>query len=685
MVSAKFDPTLYTDPAQYEERPLHDRKAWLDLSPAENSKTHAEFIRDIIAIANTARRAGDTGYLIFGIDDDGEICGVTETLKDIPSGSKHPKRWEKLRKMLKDWMVDLIEPRLENWELEHTDNLQGKPVFYVKIEPSLLPKAYRVASDWPKTHPLLRKEESWVRIGESKHLVDPDSPPYCYTYDQVPYILPSTWSGYFTALVDFTAAFPEAYQDLYATNGKLLDETVQEFLDSHRRVLVIEGEAGGGKTEFMKRWVYEQAQAMKDAAQTMVSSNEYDWTPALIPVYFSLRAQSFRSVRAFANALIDHCHRLSPLWKDHRPKLVEKLFENTKFRWILCLDGLDEIWSDGARRNFVGLLSRFSNRYPHIKIVLTTRPPISQTLVEHPELWAMAVQVRPFFMEQIENYVATRLNQHNLGHYIDFVLETIRNERDFQTLCGTPLFLSTALETLAGLPTQASEGIGIPLSAQEVPISPTPLNEDAPLQKLPSAEPDELLLDRPVSDDAPAKTEDEQDDPANDKDDYQREPLPLALRKIYEHLWRRERNRRGEQRLSDPLWPRMGKLALKMDGRCMEYEWDAANRTIRSQRDLNWLLNLGILRSRRMGWIAFGTQLTQVYFAAEYLRTRNRSPLWEHCTPTFKERVHQLLAELHPNSPFLETEVYDGKHPQIRPGNHHHRPRRGRSVGAVGR
>ena len=63
--SRNFRPDLFTDPREYEEVPLRDRKR--DVGNSKHNEKKAEFIRDVIALANTARLFGQPAYLLYGL------------------------------------------------------------------------------------------------------------------------------------------------------------------------------------------------------------------------------------------------------------------------------------------------------------------------------------------------------------------------------------------------------------------------------------------------------------------------------------------------------------------------------------------------------------------------------------------------------------------------------------------
>ena len=88
-----FRDELFQDPEEYEEIPLRDRKAdFPNLlkrgGGQERQEKTAEFIRDVISLANAARLWGAPAYLLFGIDDSGAVVGIHEHLKVYSTSDK---------------------------------------------------------------------------------------------------------------------------------------------------------------------------------------------------------------------------------------------------------------------------------------------------------------------------------------------------------------------------------------------------------------------------------------------------------------------------------------------------------------------------------------------------------------------------------------------------------------------
>lgn len=77
----EFDPRRFENLRQawqFREGPLRDLKAELPViaGPGRNLKSLRDFIKDMIALANTARRRDEPAYIFYGVKDDSEIVGI---------------------------------------------------------------------------------------------------------------------------------------------------------------------------------------------------------------------------------------------------------------------------------------------------------------------------------------------------------------------------------------------------------------------------------------------------------------------------------------------------------------------------------------------------------------------------------------------------------------------------------
>jgi hypothetical protein len=138
---ADFRCELFEDPEEYEETLLRDRKSdfpVLNRKCAEPGK-RAEFVRDVIALANTARMTGRPAYLLFGIDNHGKVVGIEQYLEQY-GGHR-----EKARQQMKDLFLAHIEPKILGWELKYGE-CQQKLVAYLLIPPQVTERPFCIKS-----------------------------------------------------------------------------------------------------------------------------------------------------------------------------------------------------------------------------------------------------------------------------------------------------------------------------------------------------------------------------------------------------------------------------------------------------------------------------------------------------------------------------------------------------------
>ncbi|MGC9084354.1 MAG: hypothetical protein ACP5ME_14410, partial [Anaerolineae bacterium] len=79
MSSQFFRSELFTEPREYEETPLRDRKQ--KFPNLDHDEEKAEFLRDVIAMANTARSWGKPAYLLFGLNNQGNLSDIWDDLQ----------------------------------------------------------------------------------------------------------------------------------------------------------------------------------------------------------------------------------------------------------------------------------------------------------------------------------------------------------------------------------------------------------------------------------------------------------------------------------------------------------------------------------------------------------------------------------------------------------------------------
>jgi hypothetical protein len=411
-----FNFKLFTQPDQYEETLLRDRKALVEYWRDDK---RAELVRDVIALANTARMLGEPAYLILGVQDraDGtpyDICGIGEMFeRQIQQGKTQEQAYETIRHEMADIIQRYIRPPLSP-DIKF-DRFNEKVIGYILIRP-LTTRPFQVFREFRSGgETYLRPEQCWLRFGESKHDVRveelaPDTDKLRYCYAEVPYVLPSIWQRYFEQvqrdMLKLTTDAPEesAYQELRNDKGVPISNIVDDFLTKNDdRWLILQGAAGCGKSLFLQRLVNSLAQNGEQEMRDAQRLEQFIPPGGFIPIYYRLRELTAKARTDSAHFTKILCDLLAPLWQDshngRRPSQPERLFENPRLRWLIVLDGLDEIGAHERRREFLKVLKEFMQTYPRLHVILSTRPGLPLQ-----DEQAKPVEIAPLDEKQVEDF-----------------------------------------------------------------------------------------------------------------------------------------------------------------------------------------------------------------------------------------------------------------------------------------
>ncbi|HOT92913.1 MAG TPA: putative DNA binding domain-containing protein [Anaerolineae bacterium] len=619
-MAGKFRSELFTEPTEYEEEPLRDRKSRIPDLRRDDEK--AEFIRDVIALANTARMFGQPAYLLYGLKDNVDegypVCGLGDLL--APYGASNTqKAWEELKRSVEQAIAEYIQPQVQ-WELAH-GQVNGQDVAYLRIDPLTPSSVFCTAR---KIRHKFNSGVSWIRFGESKREIcrqdiAPDDDRYRYAYSSVPLVLPRIWKRYFEGILNdrksaenlSAAQDIRGYQDLYTTDGRLLQKVVEEFLNDEGTLLIIEGAAGSGKSAFVQRRVAAWAEAQLQIVEIKIEREEFT-PPAAgwIPVYHRLRNEPVRTNYCLAPRLLDAVNKKSGggFWESKkRPERVDELFCKPELHWVICLDGLDEIRTQQGQSIFLETLRDFLETYPHVKVILTTRP---DTGVGTLKGIGEQVTIAPFRDEQIELYFQNWAESEEYEQFIG----VLRSNSELWEMCRTPTYLEAACHRLTGNPMMPLEPIVAQSEEVTIPQIPDDDQTGEPLTEVPKADEEVLRINEPL-------TYQEQQAELPPEEDFIR-PLGIGevLYAMYDYLWRRELGRHSSVRQGDAdlWWEKTGLLAIKMDGSQPSVRISDAQRELKAN-GLRYVLSLGILK-RVSNLLRFNTELTKTYFAAAWLR-----------------------------------------------------------------
>ncbi len=653
-MTTRFRTELFTETTEYEEEPLRDRKSQIPNLRRDDKK--AEFVRDVIALANTARMFGRPAYLLYGLENDVDerypICGLGDSLAHYGMTGTHD-AWESLKQSIERAIAEYIQPQVQ-WELVH-NQVNGQQVAYLRIDPLTPPSVFCTAKNIQHE---FDKSKSWIRFGESKRSIcrqdiSPDDDRYRYAYSAVPYVLPRIWKRYFESILSdrnpaenlVTAQDIKGYQDLYVIDGQLLQKIVDEFLNGNETLLIIEGAAGSGKSAYIQRWVAEQAEAQLQAVEVKIEGEEF--TPPTtggIPVYHRLRNEPVRANYCLGTRLLDAVNKKSGgvFWQGrNRPSQVQELLHKPELHWVICLDGLDEIRTQQGQEIFLECLRDFLETYSSVKVILTTRPDAGVGTLRG---IGEQITIAAFSDEQVTLYLQNWAESEEFDEFVAI----LRSDPELWELCKTPAFLEAACKRLSGKQTTSLEPILVPEPQSEVIYQPSSDNAVTETSiEVPKADERELVLNDSITDTKDEKTE------------ITEEEAPRSLRigevlyEMYAYLWQREYGRCAGFRPDKAAswWEKIGLVAIKMDGGQLAIRTTGAQRELGSA-GLHHILSLGILK-RTNTLICFNTELTKAYFAAAWLgdclETNDMSKarrLLTWATADFCYRVRDLLEPL---------------------------------------
>ncbi len=609
---------------------------------AGDVRAKAKLVQAIIALANTAAIYHHYAYLLLGIGNDGNITGLVNELTpfgltlpftgEIPNNVK-----EDVRSKLKEIILTYISP-VPKWSIHFgvaPDKAEGEdvPVAQLCIEPHVGKAPYHAIK--PVGNLVKRGECLW-RYGESSHHIDfPQlSEGEWRELIKIPHISPSEWQNYFERLLR-EPILREAYEikpliKLNITTGDPLQGVFDAFLDDPDwQLLVLEGVAGGGKSIFAKRAVFELAEKGKKNMEEVRRRRVFLPPPGWTPIYFPLMQRHIHSVENFTTQLLDELNGVAKFWGSDRPEKPEALFEWQKekpsqnMKWIVFLDGLDELLNEDEQRTFLEVMRHSLNRFPHLKLALFSRPfVVRNSWREWPRTKAFSLS--ELTEQQVRKHIEDKILASDIPEkYIDSLADEIENffrsHNDLWRLCSTPYYLEAAIQSLSlgniSLPDDAIPEINLDTSVKSIPETEiVEKQESAAEAKAITA--DELILESPID------SEEIQKEPELQDEDDVLIPLRLSdiLERIYQSLWTREAKRHRISPDQNEEWQEQtSRFASKRCGKPPRFLRKTALQMLTAKKLFLWLLSVGILKANTHGTYSFYTELTRIYFTAKWI------------------------------------------------------------------
>jgi hypothetical protein len=409
--SSGFKPELFT-PYQVESPRIDFKKTIYQFTSdepdgkkckEEKEKKKFEFIKDIIAFSNVAWRIGKPCFILFGIEDKrGKIYDVGDQVPHgkppgwwkSPEITVHQKITDGISKPYKDIIEAWVGPQTPDFSIEF-GYVEDKFVSYIEIKrDQSASKPYRLKKQYKKAG-INRLGDVFIRKNSSSVLLTPDEAEKLerLKYTEVEYIQENEWQKLLKKhrSGDFKKASETPFKaKLKSDKNQTVETAVLENIEKGCKTTFIIGEAGTGKSVTLYSIAHQLVERHnlsrvthnkfyghggeedEELAPNYLIKNiveDLESTPLHpIPVFMSLR-KGFADIYIFERALLN---QIKVYLEREEFKSFKSIYKIPGIRWVLLLDGLDEIRN---REQFGSHLKGWIDDLPdNVQIVLTTRP-----------------------------------------------------------------------------------------------------------------------------------------------------------------------------------------------------------------------------------------------------------------------------------------------------------------------
>jgi hypothetical protein len=430
-----------------------------ELSRLTDDKEKFEFAKDLIAFGNVARRTGEPCWIFFGVAEK-EGRAIYDVSNQYP-GKKKPEYWdnpqvsihdklnngvtEVIRQIMRDW----IEPDIPDFYLEYGE-VNQKFVSYLEIRPTPSSQPYALRHRFVKGNTCYEKGSVFIRKNSSTVLLALSEVPYLLQESQAAYLDRMDWrqivtnykSGNFEECYSLAPNFQPKVKD---QPGDALNAVIQG-IDAGKRIILIRGEAGEGKTVLLHRVAYLLAGRHDSEFPTQQLSYGYNPEKAgesetvnhiqeeievvplnkKVPIFMTLRT-AFDSKEDFEQLLVQEITKI--ISKRQIDKL-NRLFKIPGSQWVILLDGVDEIRN---REDAGAKLGEWIRLLPsNVQVVITSRPyAVDKTLAD------LVIDLMPLSDEDVLFLLrgnVFKADPENAEDKFDQINEFIRLHPDFPSL-----------------------------------------------------------------------------------------------------------------------------------------------------------------------------------------------------------------------------------------------------------
>lgn len=415
MKLSTFSSTFFKHLIEYQEHKYIDYKAYL--YEINDDKKKAEFLKDIIAFANRARKDHKPCFIVFGYNENNikdPICDLRQ-----PSNANYLD-WETFRNCIPDSLeseIDYIKSRLLsviNDSIQPIPDLQilfgdylNKIVGYIAFDANQNRDfIYELKIDVNKN----KKGTAAFRIDNQCRWLEKEFDKSTLSSKWYPYIYPEQWSKYFEKYINSNFFDPNKFASVeikfYYENPSLTpDEQILRMLSSGEKIIYLTGSLGIGKSRLMKSLTYNLASKFftDDQHSETIFSNTDLFTELniKIPIYVSLnkRFESKDSVLKVIDNVLKNNFEI-----DNNSEICfNELIKNPEYHFVIFFDGLDELLD---RDHSIKVLNEFLEEMnDKVAVIISSR---NYTFpYQH---MSQEVKIPNLTHEQIHEYIHSNIN-----------------------------------------------------------------------------------------------------------------------------------------------------------------------------------------------------------------------------------------------------------------------------------